>query len=47
MALNSRQAVVGYLCIAFLLSWVKRHSLYPFAVYCAVVGSLYLLYALL
>lgn len=40
-------AVVGYLCIAFLLSWVKRHSLYPFAVYCAVVGSLYLLYALL
>lgn len=40
-------AVVGYLCIAFLLSWVKRHSLYPFAVYCAVVGSLYLLYTLM
>ncbi len=39
-------AVVGYLCIAFLLSWVKRHSLYPFAVYCAVVGLLYLLFTL-
>lgn len=37
-------AGVGYLCIAFLLSWVKRHSLYLFAAYCAVVGSLYLLY---
>lgn len=37
-------AVVGYVCIAFLLSWVKRHSLYPFAVYCAVVGMLYLLF---
>jgi undecaprenyl-diphosphatase len=33
-------AVVGYLCIAFLLNWVKRHTLYPFAVYCAVVGLL-------
>ncbi len=39
-------AVVGYLCIAFLLAWVKRHSLYPFAIYCAVVGLLYLLFAL-
>jgi undecaprenyl-diphosphatase len=38
-------AVVGYLCIAFLISWLKRHSLYPFAVYCAVVGLLYLLFA--
>ena len=38
-------AVVGYGCIAFLLNWVKRHTLYPFAVYCAVVGLLYLLLA--
>ncbi len=37
-------AVVGYLCIAFLLSWVKRHSLYIFAVYCALFGTLYLLF---
>jgi undecaprenyl-diphosphatase len=40
-------AITGYLCIAFLLSWVKRHSLYLFAVYCAVVGALYLLFALI
>jgi undecaprenyl-diphosphatase len=38
-------ALTGYLCIFFLLSWVKRHSLYLFAVYCAVVGGLYLLLA--
>ncbi len=37
-------ALVGYLCIAFLLSWVKRHSLYIFAVYCALFGTLYLLF---
>jgi len=40
-------AVVGYLCIAFLLSWLKRHSLYLFAIYCATVGTLYLLYSFL
>jgi len=39
-------AVVGYLCIAFLLTWVKSHSLYLFAAYCATVGTLYLLYSL-
>lgn len=38
-------AVVGYGCIAFLLNWVKRHTLYPFAVYCAVAGLLYLILA--
>jgi len=38
-------AVVGYLCIAFLLNWVKRHTLYAFAVYCAAFGLLYLLFA--
>ncbi len=37
-------ALVGYLCIAFLLSWVKGHSLYIFAVYCALFGTLYLLF---
>ena len=40
-------AAVGYLCIAFLLNWVKRHSLYLFAAYCAIVGTLYLLFTLL
>lgn len=36
-------AVVGYLCIAFLLSWLRQHKLYPFAVYCAVFGALFLI----
>lgn len=40
-------AVSGYLCIAFLLSWVKSHSLYVFAAYCFLVGGLYLLFTLL
>ncbi|MGB3714187.1 MAG: undecaprenyl-diphosphate phosphatase [Candidatus Promineifilaceae bacterium] len=35
--------IVGYLCIYFLLKWVRQHSLYIFAVYCALAGSLYLL----
>jgi undecaprenyl-diphosphatase len=35
--------VVGYLCIYFLLRWVRNHSLYIFAIYCALAGSLYLI----
>ena len=31
-------AVTGYLCIRWLLSFIKRHSLYPFAVYCVSLG---------
>ena len=31
----------------FLLAWVKNHSLYIFAAYCAIVGTLYLLYTFL
>ncbi len=31
-------AVVGYLSISFLLRYLSRGSLYPFAAYCAVVG---------
>jgi undecaprenyl-diphosphatase len=38
-------ALVGYLCITFLLNWVRNHSLYIFAVYCALLGGSYLLYA--
>ena len=38
-------AVVGYGCIAFLLNWLKRHTLYPFPIYCAVAGLLFLLLA--
>jgi undecaprenyl-diphosphatase len=36
-------AVVGYLCIAFLLSWLRQHRLYPFAIYCAIFGALFLI----
>jgi undecaprenyl-diphosphatase len=31
-------AVAGYACIRFLLSYLRRGRLYPFAVYCLVVG---------
>lgn len=36
-------AIVGYACIHFLMQWLKQRSLYPFAIYCAAFGSLYLL----
>lgn len=39
-------ALVGYACIHFLLNWVRSHTLYPFAIYCAVLGGGYLLYTL-
>ena len=39
-------AVSGYLCIHFLLSWLRRHSLYPFAIYCAAFGLIFLATAL-
>lgn len=37
-------AVTGYACIYFLLAWLRRHSLYIFAVYCALLGGGYLLW---
>ena len=33
-------AASGYLCIAFLLSYVRNQPLYPFAIYCWAVGAL-------
>lgn len=39
-------AVVGYLCIWFLLRLLKERRLYGFAVYCAAFGTLSLLVAL-
>jgi len=36
-------ALVGYLCIYFLLRWVRNHTLYIFAAYCALLGGGYLL----
>lgn len=40
-------AVTGYVCIAFLLRWVRTHTLYIFAIYCTVVGGGYLLVSFL
>jgi undecaprenyl-diphosphatase len=31
-------ALSGYVCIRFLLSYLRRGKLYPFALYCAMVG---------
>jgi len=39
--------VTGYAAIALLLAWLREHTLYPFAVYCALFGGLYLLFALI
>lgn len=33
-------ALCTYLSIAFLVKWFKTHTLYPFAIYCVVVGAL-------
>jgi undecaprenyl-diphosphatase len=40
-------AVVGYLCIRFLLAYLRRGKLYPFAIYCAVVGVIVIVASLL
>jgi len=36
-------AVVGYLCIHLLITWLRQRNLYPFALYCATFGLLFLL----
>ena len=38
--------IVGYGCIHFLLRYLERRQLYPFAIYCTVAGILCLLVAL-
>jgi undecaprenyl-diphosphatase len=40
-------AVSGYVCIWALLRYLQRGRLYPFAIYCAVAGTFFLLVALL
>jgi undecaprenyl-diphosphatase len=40
-------AISGYACIHFLLTWLRAHSLYIFAAYCAAFGTLYLLLSFL
>jgi undecaprenyl-diphosphatase len=39
-------AIVGYASIRFLLAYLREHRLYPFAVYCLLVGLSGLLFAL-
>jgi undecaprenyl-diphosphatase len=39
-------AVVGWLAIKWLLGYLNHHSLYIFAAYCAIMGSLIILYGL-
>ncbi len=39
-------AVVGWLAIKWLLGYLNQHSLYIFAAYCAIMGSLIILYGL-
>lgn len=36
-------AIVGYLCILFLLNWVRTRSLYIFAAYCISFGIIFLM----
>jgi len=40
-------ALVGYLSIRWLLSMLSKRSLYPFAIYCALVGTIALLVTLI
>jgi undecaprenyl-diphosphatase len=40
-------AVTGYVCIGWLLRYLQRGRLYPFAIYCAVFGTFCLAVALL
>jgi len=37
--------IAGYLCIRFLLSYLRRGKLYPFAIYCALAGVFCLIVA--
>jgi undecaprenyl-diphosphatase len=37
-------AGVGYACIYFLLAWLRSHTLYIFAAYCALLGGSYLFF---
>jgi undecaprenyl-diphosphatase len=33
-------AISGYVAIKFLLTYLRKHQLYPFAIYCTIVGIL-------
>jgi undecaprenyl-diphosphatase len=40
-------AIVGWLAVRWLLGYLNKHSLYFFAVYCAVIGAVCLILALI
>ena len=40
-------AIVGWFAVKWLLGYLNKHSLYIFAVYCAVIGVICLVFALL
>jgi undecaprenyl-diphosphatase len=40
-------AIIGWFAIKWLLGYLNKHSLYVFAVYCAIVGAICLVFALL
>ncbi len=40
-------AIVGWLAVRWLLGYLNKHSLYIFAVYCAVIGAACLVFALI
>lgn len=37
-------AITGYACIYGLLAWLRQRSLYPFAIYCFLLGTIYLIF---
>ena len=39
-------ALVGWFAIKWLLGYLNKYSLYPFAIYCAVIGAVCLIFAL-
>jgi undecaprenyl pyrophosphate phosphatase UppP len=43
VAIFVTSAIVGYLCIHLLITWLRQRNLYPFAIYCATFGFLFLL----
>jgi undecaprenyl-diphosphatase len=40
-------ALIGWLAVKWLLGYLSRHSLYLFAAYCAIVGVICLVFALI
>ncbi len=40
-------AAVGYACIRFLLGYLRRKGLYPFAIYCTIAGTACLVISLI